>query len=127
LSDGCVGCAVGGVFDLEACGTVCVALMGSSSEGIVSYLVGVCCFPYARLGWRCGAMAARELCGRQRCPLARTVGSVASVLWPMYSVLSSSCSTCVLSIAVGWALCVVCLDVVKVSVCMVMLRGGECV
>ena len=64
LSNGCVGCVVGGVIVVEAFGTACAALVGSSSEGIVSYLLGACCCPYAGLGWRCGAMAARRFCGR---------------------------------------------------------------
>ena len=49
LSDGCVG-FVGGVIVVETCGDVCATLVGGPSVTIVSYPVGVCCFPYARLG-----------------------------------------------------------------------------
>ena len=63
LSDWCVG-FVGGVIVVEACGTVCATLVGGPYVSIVSYPVGVCCFPYARLSWRCGAMVASGFCDR---------------------------------------------------------------
>ena len=89
LSGGCDGCVFGGVIVVGVFGTVCVVLVGSSSEGIVSYLVGACCFPYAGLGWRCGPWRREDFVVASGTPVPRNVGSAASVLWPIYSVLSA--------------------------------------
>ena len=74
MSDGCVD-FVGGVF-VVAWETVCATLLGGLPVSMVFHHVGVCCFPYVVLGWRCGAMAAGAalVCGEGLlCPCLKAV------------------------------------------------------